>query len=51
MINSFVDFLEEDEEQEGVDEKDKKSLELLREWKGFEVEVNSYFLVLVGLPS
>lgn len=39
VINAFVDLLEADEEGEGVDEKDRKSLELLREWKGFEVEV------------
>ncbi|KAJ3981136.1 hypothetical protein F5890DRAFT_1575252 [Lentinula detonsa] len=45
VINSFVDLLEEDEEREGVVEKDKKSLELLREWKGFEIEVTS------NLPS
>ncbi|KIK62672.1 hypothetical protein GYMLUDRAFT_41590 [Collybiopsis luxurians FD-317 M1] len=45
VINAFVDLLEEEEEREadGVDDKDKKSLELLREWKGFEVEQRRQF--------
>ncbi|KAJ4480963.1 hypothetical protein J3R30DRAFT_3656676 [Lentinula aciculospora] len=47
VINSFVDLLEEDEEREGVEEKDKKSLELLREWKGFEIEQRRQFPDLV----
>ncbi|KAJ3761707.1 hypothetical protein EV360DRAFT_37272 [Lentinula raphanica] len=47
VINSFVDLLEEDEEKEGVAEKDKKSLELLREWKGFEIEQRRQFPDLV----
>ncbi|KAJ3729113.1 hypothetical protein DFJ43DRAFT_480988 [Lentinula guzmanii] len=47
VINSFVDLLEEDEEREGVVEKDKKSLELLREWKGFEIEQRRQFPDLI----
>ena len=47
VINAFVDLLEDDEEQEGVGENDKKSLELLREWKGFEIEVNFCLLVFL----
>lgn len=43
VINSFVDLLEEDEDRDGIEEKDKKSLELLREWKGFEIEVKQDF--------
>ncbi|KAF9058490.1 hypothetical protein BDP27DRAFT_1343518 [Rhodocollybia butyracea] len=51
VINSFVDLLEEDEEGEGVEEIDRKSLELLREWKGFEVEQRRQFPDLVPTAS
>ncbi|KAF5365401.1 hypothetical protein D9757_011667 [Collybiopsis confluens] len=47
VINAFVDLLEDEEEGDegsgGVDENDKRSLELLREWKGFEVEQRRQF--------
>ncbi|KAJ3813438.1 hypothetical protein F5876DRAFT_87076 [Lentinula aff. lateritia] len=48
VINSFVDLLEEDEDRDGVEEKDKKSLELLREWKGFEIEQRRQFPDLIA---
>ncbi|GAW06780.1 c2h2 finger domain-containing protein [Lentinula edodes] len=48
VINSFVDLLEEDEDRDGIEEKDKKSLELLREWKGFEIEQRRQFPDLIA---